>query len=64
MFHEKSKHIDTRNHFIRELVSNGEVHLKPCKSSDQLADIFTKSLGQHVFGFHRRNLCVVSLVDT
>ena len=62
--HQKSKHIYSRYHFIRELVSNGEVHLKPCKSSDQLADIFTKSLAQDVFEFHRRNLGVVCLVDT
>ena len=44
VFHQKSKHIDTRYHFIRELVSKGEDHLKPCKSSDQLANIFTKPL--------------------
>ena len=49
VFHHKSKHIDTRYHFIRELLSNGEVHLKPCKSSNQLVDIFTKSLAQDVF---------------
>ena len=64
VFHQKSKHIDTRYHFIRELVSNGEVHLKPCKSSDQLIDIFTNSLPQDVFEFHRRNLGVLSLVET
>ena len=64
VFHERSKHIDTRYHFIRELVSNGEVHLKPCRSSDQLIDIFTKSLAQDVFEFHRRNLGVVSLDET
>eukprot|EP00253_Pinus_taeda_P005127 PITA_05127 len=64
VFHKKSKHIDTRYHFIRELVSNGEVHLKPCKSSDQLADIFIKSLTQDVFEFHRRKLGVVSLPET
>ena len=34
VFHQKSKHIDTRYHFIRELVSNGEAHSMPCKSSD------------------------------
>jgi len=45
-------------------VRNGEVHVKPCKSSGQLADIFTKSLSQDVFEFHRRNLGVVSLVET
>lgn len=64
VFHHKSKHIDTRYHFIRELVSNVEVHLKPCKSSDQLDDIFAKSLAKYVFEFHRRNLGVVSLVET
>ena len=64
VFHQKSKHIDTRYHFIRELVHNGEVHLKPCKSSDQLADMFTKSLAKFVFAFHRRNLGVVNLSET
>ena len=64
VFHQKSKHIDTRYHFIRELVSNGEVHLKPCRTSDQLADIFTKPLAVDLFEFHKRNLGVVSLAET
>jgi len=51
VFHQKRKHIDTRYHFIRELMSNGEVHLKPCKFNDQLAYIFTKSLAKYVFEF-------------
>ena len=62
MFHQNRKHIDTRFHFIRELVSNGEVNLKPCKSSDQLANIFTKSLANDVF--HKTNLGVVKLAET
>jgi len=37
---------------------------KPCKSSDQLVDIFTKSLAQDVFEFHRTNMGVVSLAET
>ena len=64
VFHQKRKHIDTRYHFIRELVSNGEVHLKPCKYSDQLTDIFTKRLEIDVFELHKRNLGVVSLAKT
>ena len=44
VFHQKNKHIDTRYHFIRELVNNGEIYLKFCKSKDQLVDIFTKPL--------------------
>ena len=64
VFHQKSKNIDTRYHFIRELVRSGEVHLKPCKSSDQLVDIFTNSLAQDVFKFPKRNLGVVRLTET
>ena len=64
VFHQKSKYIDTRYHFIRELVSEGKVHFKPCKSSNQSVDIFTKSLEKYVFEFHRRSLGVVSLDET
>ena len=61
VFHQKSKHIDTRYHFIRELVNNGEIYLKFCKSKDQLADIFTKPLAKDVFEYHRENLGVVHI---
>ena len=64
VFHQNNKHIDTRYHFIRELVSNGEVHLKPCRTSDQLADIFTKPLAVDLFEFHKRNLGVARLAET
>ena len=64
VFHQKSKHIDTRYHFIRELLNNREVHLKPCRTSDQMADIFTKPLAVDLFEFHKRNLGVVSLAET
>jgi hypothetical protein len=32
VFHKKSKHIDTRFHFIRELVNNGDIALQLCGS--------------------------------
>lgn len=50
VFHERSKHIDTRFHFIREHVKQKEVELVYCKSYDQVADIFTKPLKHDVFG--------------
>ena len=34
VFHQKSKHIDTRFHFIRELVKNGDIVLKFFDSKD------------------------------
>ena len=44
VFHDQSKHIDTRFHFIRECIENREVKLDYVKSKDQVADIFTKAL--------------------
>jgi len=64
VFHQNIKHIDTRYHFIRELVRKGEFYLEPCKSIDQLVDIFTKPLSEDVFEFHRGNLGVVGLFET
>ncbi|RDY09447.1 Copia protein, partial [Mucuna pruriens] len=44
VFHELSKHIDTRYHFIRECIVKKEVELVHVKTQDQVADIFTKPL--------------------
>ena len=44
VFHDRSKHIDTSYHFIRECISRKEVELKYVKTQDQVADIFTKPL--------------------
>ncbi|KAH9725216.1 hypothetical protein KPL70_007788 [Citrus sinensis] len=44
VFHDRSKHIDTRYHFIRECLARKEVQVKYVKSQDQAADIFTKLL--------------------
>ncbi|KAK6773345.1 hypothetical protein RDI58_028583 [Solanum bulbocastanum] len=41
---DRSKHIDTRYHFILEYIAKKEVELKYVKSHDQVADIFTKPL--------------------
>lgn len=44
VYHDRSKNIDTRYHFIRECIAKKEVELKYVKSHDQVADIFTKPL--------------------
>lgn len=49
VFHDRSKHIDTRYHYIRECVANKEVQLKYVKTFDQVADIFTKPLKHETF---------------
>eukprot|EP00253_Pinus_taeda_P031508 PITA_31508 len=54
VFHKRTKHIDTRFHYIRELVSNGEIALEHCKTQEQVAEILTKPLDQKRFEFLRK----------
>ncbi|GJZ11007.1 retrovirus-related pol polyprotein from transposon TNT 1-94 [Tanacetum coccineum] len=49
--HSRSKHIDVRNHFIKEQVENGVVELYFTRTKYQLADIFTKALPRERFEF-------------
>ena len=49
VLHGKSKHIDIRFHFLRELTKEGTVELIYCQSSKQIADIFTKPLKLETF---------------
>ena len=56
VFHKRMKHIDTKFHYIRELVNNGEIVLEHCRTQEQFADILTKPLGQKSFEFLRKCL--------
>ena len=47
--HDRTKHIDIRHYFIRELINNGEIKLEWISTSEQLADIFTKPLPGSIF---------------
>ena len=49
VFHKRSKHIDTRYHFIRELINNNEINVEFCTSINQFAYLFTKPLGKYLF---------------
>ena len=44
VFHGRSKHIDTKYHFIRECVEKGEIVVEFVRSEDQRADALTKAL--------------------
>ena len=49
VFHERTKHIHAKHHYIRDLVKNKEVAVQYCPSEEQVADIFTKPLKAAVF---------------
>ena len=54
--HERSKHINTRFHFIREHIKIKEIEMIYVKTREQIADIFTKPLKSEVFKYLRDNL--------
>ena len=43
-FHNKSKHIDFKHHFVREKVEEGLINTQRVNTKDNLADVFTKAL--------------------
>jgi hypothetical protein len=44
VFHDRSKYIRTRYHFIRQSVEEGDIYPAHVCGEDQLADILTKAL--------------------
>ena len=61
IFHKTNKHIDTRYHFIGELINNNEVNVEFFTSRNQFADLFTKPLEKDLFELHRKNIGVCKL---
>lgn len=49
VLHGRSKHIDVRFHYLRDLTREGKVKLVHCGSQDQIADIMTKPLKLDTF---------------
>jgi hypothetical protein len=46
VFHDQSKHIEVRYHYIRSCIENGTVEVQYIGTKDQLADALTKALGR------------------
>jgi hypothetical protein len=56
IFHERTKHIKVRHHFLRDHVEKGDIEKKYINTERQLADIFTKPLDATHFAPLRWNL--------
>ena len=60
VFHGRSKHIDIKFHFIRDLVKDNEIVIEYCRSKEQVADIFTKPLKVDTFLKLKKTLGMMS----
>ncbi|KAM0863375.1 hypothetical protein ACQ4PT_044625 [Festuca glaucescens] len=60
-YHDRSKHIDTRYHYIRDCIEDETVTVEYIGTEDQLADILTKALGRIRFQNLRERIGVINL---
>lgn len=63
VLHGRSKHIDVRYHFLRDLANEGSIALVHCGSTNQLADIMTKALKLDTFQRLRSMLGVCDVTE-
>ena len=59
VFHDRSKHIDIRYHYIPDMVQRGAIRLQHIDTDEQVADILTKPLGKVKFMTFREGLIVI-----
>lgn len=59
VFHDRTKHIGVKNHYIRQQIRAGEVNVVLVSTSDQLADMLTKPLPTSTFELNRTRIGVV-----
>ena len=54
--HQRTKHIDARHHFIRDVVEEGHITVKWISGTENLADMFTKALPRTTFEEFKKKL--------
>ena len=59
MFHDRSKYLDIRYHFMKDMVQGCIVRHDHVGTDEQVADILTKPLGKVKFLTFRKNLGIV-----
>ena len=61
VFHDKSKHIEIKYHYIRDMVQRGAVKLQYVATGKQIADVLTNPLARVKFEYFREKLGVLQI---
>ena len=61
VFHDNSKHIETKYHYIRDMVQRGAVKLQYVAMKEQIADVLMKPLARMKFEYFREKLGVLQI---
>ena len=59
MFHDKSKHIEIKYHYIRDMVQRGAVKLQYVATEEEIANVFMNPLARVKFEYFREKLGVL-----
>ncbi|KAG8485491.1 hypothetical protein CXB51_021304 [Gossypium anomalum] len=61
MFHERTKHIDVRYHFVRDIIARGDIVVSKISTHENPADMMTKSLPitkfEHCLDLGHKTIC-------
>ena len=61
VFHDKSKHIEIKYHYIRDMVQGGAVKLQYVVTEEQIVDVLIKPLASLNFKYFREKLGVLQI---
>ena len=59
VFHDKSKHIEIKYHYIRDMVQRGAVKLQYVAMDEQISNVLMKPLARVKFEYFREKLGVL-----
>ena len=61
VFHDKSKHIEIKYHYIKDMVQRGAVKLQYVAMEENIADVLMKPLPRLKFKYFREKLGVLQI---
>ncbi|CAN1290400.1 Copia protein [Linum perenne] len=61
--HDKTKHVEVNRHFIKEKLDNGTICIPYISTTEQAADILTKSLPKGQFDYLKSKLALKDIFE-